>query len=228
LKDQPAASAAVPPPARSRADAREVPRPLAKQTDAKQKADVEIARKQDAPLARDERDLRSADAAAAAAAKPAAPVPPLVQGQAGEAPARGTLAGERAQESQRLMVGRAGAIDAIAAPLLVQSGDPNVRWRIMAGSVVQHSADAGATWTTQDVKPETPVVAGSAPTTTVCWLAGRHGVVLVTTDGRTWQRVTSPAAIDLIGIVATSADHATVTAADGRTFTTADRGRTWQ
>jgi photosystem II stability/assembly factor-like uncharacterized protein len=52
--------------------------------------------------------------------------------------------------------------------------------------------------------------------------------LLVTTDrGRTWQRVQFPEPVDLIHIAATSADAATVTAADRRSFTTADRGKTW-
>ena len=232
LKDAPAAAPAdTPAPARSRADSREVPPAFAKDKEARQKAAAETLAKQEkrtAPLARDERDSRTADAAAAAA-KPAAPVSPPLQGQAAGAPPQVTQIGERAQESQRFAAAqRAAALDAIVAPIFIQSPDSNVRWRIMGGTVVQHSADAGATWTTQDVKVEAPLVAGSAPAAVVCWLVGRQGTVLVTADGRTWQRVTSPPALDLLGVVATSADSATVTAADGRSFTTSDRGRTWR
>ena len=230
-KDAPAAAPATPAPARSRTDARGGQLAHSKDLEARQKAAAETLAKKEkptAPLARDERDFRTADAAAAAA-KPAAPVPPPSQGQAGAVPPPVTQVGERAQESQRFAAAqRAAALDAIVAPIFIQSPDANVRWRIMGGTVVQHSVDAGASWTTHDVKVEAPLVAGSAPTAGVCWLVGRQGTVLVTTDGRTWQRVTSPAAVDLLGVVATSADNATVTAADGRSLTTTDRGRTWR
>jgi photosystem II stability/assembly factor-like uncharacterized protein len=47
-------------------------------------------------------------------------------------------------------------------------------------------------------------------------------------DGRTWQLIPIPEAIDLKFISASDANKATVTAADGRTFTTIDGGKTWQ
>jgi hypothetical protein len=225
---------------RSRADARGVRPAPAKDSDARLKAAAETLAKQEKaaqPAARDEPEVRSADAAAAAP-KPAAPVPPLVQGQAPVVPPQVTQGGERAQEFRR--VGGAGqqaarqsslaetVVVTSAGPLFIQSPDPKVRWRIMGGTIVQRSADAGATWTTQDAKVELPLAAGSAPTSNVCWVVGRAGTVLVTTDGQTWRRVTAPAPVDLLSVVATSADYATVTAADGRSFTTSDQGRTWR
>lgn len=227
---EPPASA---PQTRQREDAPQSPAALAKKSEARQRASADAGAKQDKavqPPAREERVSGGTAMADAARSKPAAPTPPAVQGQAGAAPPLVvTSPGERAQESQRFAAARqVAALDAVVAPVFIQSPDANIRWRIMAGTVVQHSADAGATWTTQDVKAETPLVAGSAPAPGVCWLAGRQGTVFVTADGRTWQRVTPPAAIDLIGVVATSADTATVTAADGRSFSTSDRGRTWR
>jgi photosystem II stability/assembly factor-like uncharacterized protein len=56
---------------------------------------------------------------------------------------------------------------------------------------------------------------------------GDDGLVLMTADGLTWQRTTSPAPDSLVAVTATDADHATVTTRDGRAFVTADRGRTW-
>ena len=212
-------SAEAPPAARPQA-----PSPLAKTTETRKMAAADAKVKQEKPaappLARNEPEL--------------AAVAPPAQGQAGAPPPRVTQAGERAAERQAFGAARsAAARDAIAenvilAPVLIQSGEANVRWRIMGGTVVQHTADGGATWTTQDVKVEAPLVAGSAPTASVCWLVGRQGTVFVTADGRTWQRVTSPPALDLIGVTSTGADTATVTAADGRSFTTSDRGRTWR
>jgi len=212
-------SAESPPSARPQA-----PSPLAKTTEARQMAAADAKVKQEKPaapppLARSEPEL--------------AAVAPPAQGQAAPPP-RVTQVGERAPERQAFGAARsAAARDALAenvilAPVLIQSGEANVRWRIMGGTVVQHTADGGATWTTQDVRVEAPLVAGSAPTASVCWLVGRQGTVFVTADGRTWQRVTSPPAADLIGVTSTGADSATVTAADGRSFTTSDRGRTWR
>ncbi len=69
--------------------------------------------------------------------------------------------------------------------------------------------------------------AGSAPSASVCWVVGREGVVVRTTDGSRWTRLPFPNTADLVGVTASSADAATVVAADGRTFSTADGGATW-
>jgi photosystem II stability/assembly factor-like uncharacterized protein len=71
-------------------------------------------------------------------------------------------------------------------------------------------------------------VSGTAVSDTVAWAIGREGVVWRTTDGATWMPVSRPAAVDLISIVATSEHEAVVTTAGGRTFHTADGGRTWR
>ena len=212
---------------REREEKNRVPRALAKDTEARQNASLrdQAAKQEKAlqPLARDERDVKAVPAPVPPPQAPAAAPPPVV-----------TPVGERPPENQAFGASRRAAAVAetitvtSAVPVFIQSPDAKIRWRIVGGTVVQRSADAGATWTTQDAKVEAPVVAGSAPTATVCWVVGQQGTVLVTADGRTWQRLTPPAAIDLIAVVATSADTATVTAADGRSFTTADRGRTWR
>ena len=61
----------------------------------------------------------------------------------------------------------------------------------------------------------------------VCWLVGRGGVVLLSTDGRNWRRVAFPEATDLSAVQATDARAASVSSADGRTFSTTDGGVTW-
>lgn len=71
------------------------------------------------------------------------------------------------------------------------------------------------------------ITAASAPSADVCWVVGRGGVVLRSTDHETWQRVNIPQAPDLSAISATNARTATVTAADGRTFSTVDGGMSW-
>jgi photosystem II stability/assembly factor-like uncharacterized protein len=114
-----------------------------------------------------------------------------------------------------------------ALPIEVVSPDPLVRWRVLTSGTVGRSTDGGTTWQTQSTGVIATLTAGAAPTPTTCWLAGAGGIVLLSADGRTWQRVAFPEAIDLTSIHATDAANATVTAADGRTFTTADGGKTW-
>jgi photosystem II stability/assembly factor-like uncharacterized protein len=57
---------------------------------------------------------------------------------------------------------------------------------------------------------------------------GRGGLVLLSTDGRSWRRLRFPEAIDLTGIDASSATTAAITTVDARVFTTSDGGETWQ
>jgi photosystem II stability/assembly factor-like uncharacterized protein len=71
-------------------------------------------------------------------------------------------------------------------------------------------------------------VAGSATSPLNCWLVGREGVVLVTHDGQTFRRVSVPEAVHLTGVTAQDGMRATVTATDGRNFSTFDGGLTWK
>ncbi|HUR21321.1 MAG TPA: hypothetical protein VMZ90_10965 [Vicinamibacterales bacterium] len=104
------------------------------------------------------------------------------------------------------------------------------RWRILGGTRVERTTDGGATWTALPIEPvlTTPLVAGAATSQSNCWMVGRNGVVLVATDGRTFRRVSVPEAVHLTGVTATDSLRATVTAIDGRTFSTTDGGLTWK
>jgi hypothetical protein len=149
----------------------------------------------------------------------AAPAPPAPQAAAAAAAPQplGAANGRRANEEQ----------DAKAlSNTVVLSSDRNVQWRFR-GVVVEKSTDAGATWTMTSIGWAAAWTAGSAPSSTVCWLVGRTGEVARTVDGRTWQRVTFPAPTDLSAIQASDAQHATITTADGRAFVTTDGGNTW-
>jgi hypothetical protein len=116
---------------------------------------------------------------------------------------------------------------AVAAPDIV-SPDPAVRWRIL-GAAVQHSSNGGSTWETVPIGVTAELTAGVAPATTVCWLVGRSGVVLLTTDGQTWRRLPFPEITDLSAVRTVDAGGhvASVSTADGRTFVTTDAGATW-
>jgi hypothetical protein len=103
-----------------------------------------------------------------------------------------------------------------------------VRWRVVGGRTVQHSVDGGTTWTNQyTADPGVMLTSGTAPTPTVCWLVGRSGAILLTVDGKVWQRVTFPGTVDFAAVTASDARTATVTTIDDRQFATTDGGQTW-
>ena len=108
----------------------------------------------------------------------------------------------------------------------ILSPDPMVRWRI-AGADVQRSTDGGARWASVPTGIAAELTAGAAPSQFVCWLVGRGGVVLLSTDGRSWRRVAFPETTDLSGVRAGDARTASVSTANGRTFRTTDAGLTW-
>jgi hypothetical protein len=115
-----------------------------------------------------------------------------------------------------------------AMPTVIVSPNANVRWRIVAGGNVERTTNGGISWEAQSTGVSSTLTAGAAPSATVCWLVGPGGLVVLSTDGLTWQRISFPEAIDLTSIRAADATNATVTAADGRTFTTTDGGTTWR
>lgn len=79
-----------------------------------------------------------------------------------------------------------------------------------------------------DAAADVTATARSTPSPTVIWIVGRAGLVQLATDGRTFVRLPFPEAVDLTAVTAKDERHATVTTADGRTFETADAGRTWR
>jgi hypothetical protein len=112
------------------------------------------------------------------------------------------------------------------APIMIVSPDPSIRWRL-AGSAVEHSTNGGASWAAVATGLTAQLTAGAAPSTTVCWVVGRGGVVLLSTDGRSFSRVAFPEMTDLSAVRASDARSAVVSTMDGRTFTTTN-GETWQ
>jgi photosystem II stability/assembly factor-like uncharacterized protein len=119
------------------------------------------------------------------------------------------------------------ARDALGPRPPIVSPDANVRWRL-AGTNVERSTDGGRTWQLQATGSEIELLAGAAPAPTVCWIVGRRGLVLRSTDGATWQRLPFPeATLDLAAVTARDALDATVTGADGRRYRTTDAGKTW-
>jgi len=110
------------------------------------------------------------------------------------------------------------------SPIQVASPNRAVQWRVTA-DVVERTTDGGYTWSTAGALGS--ITSGSAPSAEVCWLAGRGGLIVRTVDGINWSRIPFPETVDLVAVGAVSAQTATVTAADGRVFVTANGGQSW-
>lgn len=111
---------------------------------------------------------------------------------------------------------------------VIDTPDPNVKWRITDGKFVERSLDAGATWHGQEPDPQGILLAGAAPNAKICWVVGRNGLVFVTKDAKKWKQVRAPASVDLVAVSAKNARSAVVTTADGRQFETHDGGKKWK
>ncbi|MBI3669825.1 MAG: hypothetical protein HY237_08620 [Acidobacteria bacterium] len=114
------------------------------------------------------------------------------------------------------------------AQVSVTTPNASVLWRVGPAGQIEHTRDAGRTWTAQASNVEVDLVAGSAPAETVCWVVGRAGTVLRTTNGEHWEKVSPPTAMDLIRVKAVDAWKATVVAADQQRYVTSDGGKTWR
>lgn len=134
-----------------------------------------------------------------------------------------------------------GARQGMRATLVIQSPDPNMSWRLAATPVnitldgvsvgrIERSTDGGRTWTPQETGTAGDLLlAGASPAPNVCWLVGRQGAVLLTTDGLTWRRIEFPEPkVDLVAVTARDALSAAVTTADRRVYHTDDGGKTWR
>lgn len=145
-----------------------------------------------------------------------------------------TLEAVRADQAAPAPVGEANA--GVAAKAMKPTTDRgvviiartslDVAWRL-SEATIERSDDAGKTWRTQSTGDATGLLAGSAPSAEICWLAGRSGLVLRTTDGEHWQRLVPPTTSDLTEIRARNAKSATVRTASGERFSTKDGGQSW-
>jgi hypothetical protein len=114
-----------------------------------------------------------------------------------------------------------------SAATIIQTPDPKVLWRIAGGNFVERTENGGATWRGQVAYPDAQLTVGAAPTTKVCWLAGKSGIILVTKDTTHWKKIPPPVPADFVAVEAKNASSATVTAPDGQKFSTADGGKKW-
>jgi len=102
-----------------------------------------------------------------------------------------------------------------------------VLWRVGPGGSIERSRDAGRTWQLQASNVDADLLAGAAPSETLCWVVGRTGTILRTTNGVRWEKIASPTTADWVGVQAQDALHARVIAAGGAIFVTEDGGQTW-
>jgi hypothetical protein len=115
----------------------------------------------------------------------------------------------------------------VASPIEIATLDPSLGWRV-AGDRIERSTDGGKTWTLVRRAPD-GIVAGSAPSNTVCWFVGRAGRVLLTVNaGADFADVSLPESLDLASVAAIDARTAMVYSVVGRRFRTEDGGRTWR
>lgn len=180
--------------------------------------------KQAAPAADALTELTSREERAADEPLPAPPPAPS-ENAASPSPARAAAGGATAI-GRTTGASSSALADRSATPGIV-SGDPAVQWRTAGPGAIERSTNGGTSWDRLPTGVAGEITAGAAPAATVCWLVGRDGLVLVTTDVRTWRRVSSPVAADLVAVTAADARTATVRAVDGAQFRTTDGGATW-
>jgi hypothetical protein len=113
-------------------------------------------------------------------------------------------------------------------PTTILTPDPAILWRFAGSGFVERSTDGGATWQGEEASAGAVLIAGAAPSADVCWLVGRDGLILMTKDAKTWKKIAPPVEGDFIAVSAESAPKATVTAADGRKFSTNNGGKKWK
>jgi len=105
-----------------------------------------------------------------------------------------------------------------------------VVWRPGPAGLIEISNDMGASWSRQASGVQADLLAGSAVSDKICWIAGRAGTILLTIDGgEHWKVLNSPLSEDLGGIRASDALRATIwNARRTKSFATSDGGVTWQ
>src|SRR6266568_973767 len=104
-----------------------------------------------------------------------------------------------------------------------------VVWSVGPGGLLLRSPDSGVSWMREESGVKADLLSGSAPSDTVCWVVGRAGTVLLTTDGYHWSKLASPGTQDWIGVQAMDALRAVIWDFNrAHKFSTADGGQTWQ
>jgi hypothetical protein len=115
-------------------------------------------------------------------------------------------------------------------PKIILASNTTVRWRLLSAGRIEQSVDSGITWMPQKSGVKVELLAGWAPSEAVCWIVGRSGTILRTTDGGGhWSKVVSPISGDMGGIRAVDAVTAEIYGANKTArFITHDGGVSWE
>ena len=133
----------------------------------------------------------------------------------------GTVAASPVTQSSRDLLPEGGVV--------IISGSDGYSWRVWPQGKIEFSYDSSHTWEVQKSGVTTDLFAGASPSGKVCWVVGKAGTVLLTTDkGKHWKQVASPTKEALVGAFAQDAKRASVwTASHKQSFETNDGGVTW-
>jgi hypothetical protein len=137
------------------------------------------------------------------------------------------LTASKAKESAALANLQQTQISSNLMKLQIQTPDPKILWMIASPGLIEKSEDGGATWKPEYVETRALILAGAAPTAKICWVVGVNGTILRTANGTHWKTISPPAETDFVRVEASDALTATVTAMDGRKFSTSDGGKSW-
>jgi photosystem II stability/assembly factor-like uncharacterized protein len=115
-------------------------------------------------------------------------------------------------------------------PKIILASHTTVRWRLLSAGRIEQSVDSGITWVPQNSGVKVELFAGSAPSESVCWIVGRSGSILRTTDsGGHWNKVVYTIRGAIAGVQAADAMTAEIFDANKSSrFVTYDGGVTWQ
>lgn len=113
---------------------------------------------------------------------------------------------------------------------LILTPDNRVFWKLQPAGTVQLTTNGGKDWKSLETGANEYLTTGSAPSSNVCWIAGRSGRLLLTKDrGSHWSKINTPIAGDLGGVRAADAKHASIWDQDRHTsYETSDGGSTWK
>jgi hypothetical protein len=117
--------------------------------------------------------------------------------------------------------------------IIITPTNGDMVWRIGRRGRIERSSDSGQTWVSCQSGVTSDLLAGAAPANSVAWVVGASGTILRTTDGgANWTHLKSPAVSvnqspDWTSVVATDANHATISTITGESFSTSDGGSSW-
>jgi hypothetical protein len=130
--------------------------------------------------------------------------------------------------------GKWGQFAIVARPpagsgVIIVSSSDGYSWRAWPAGKIEFSYDSSHTSEAQKSGVTADLIAGASPSGKVCWIVGKSGTILLTTDkGKHWKQLPSPTKEDLVGTYAQDGKRASVwTASHQKSFETNDGGATW-